>query len=79
MNDSEAKSIKKMSSCLCFSERLYCIQLVSKQSALGKPYHWPEQVLTQTVQVCCCSLGLAKMASVKQPAVLLQVCSWEPF
>lgn len=78
VNDSEARSAKKMSSCCCFSERLYYSLLVSKQSALGKQYCWPEQVLTRTVQVCCCSLGLTKMASAKQPALLLQVCSWEP-
>ena len=79
VNDPEAKSTKKMSSYCCFSERLYYSLLVSKRSALGKQYRWPEQVLTQTVQVCCCSLGLAKMTSAKQPALLPQACSLEPF
>lgn len=73
------KALKRCQARAASVKGCYYSLLVNKQSALRKQYHWPEQVLTQTAQVCCCSLGLAKMASAMQPALLLQVCSWEPF
>lgn len=45
VNESEAKSNRKMSTCCCISERLFCSLLVSKQRALGKQYHCPEKYL----------------------------------
>lgn len=69
VNESVAKSTKKMPGCCCLSERLYYSLPVSKESALGKLYCWPEQVLTQAAQVCCSS-GLAKM----EPSCLLWYC-----
>jgi len=74
VNDSVAKSTKKTLSCWCCSETLP--QPAGQQAELNR---WPEQALTQTAQVCCCSLGLAKMALAKQPALLLQACSLGAF
>lgn len=46
VNESETKSNRKMSGCCCISKRLFYSLLVSKQRALWKLNHCPEQVLT---------------------------------
>lgn len=75
VNESEAKSNRKMSTCCCISERLFYSLLVSKQRALWKRYHCPQPSTSLNSSNLLLQLGVT---SAQQPTLLLQVCSLAP-
>lgn len=58
VNDQKLKAIERCQAVAASVKDFYSL-LVSKQRALWNQYHCPEQVLNQTVLVCCYSLGVS--------------------